>query len=983
MTDPDPRAAEELFTAVREAASPATWSRGVGLVRAEALSTEAADAGEVRVRVATRGGLVAPAVTLHLGDAPPDWECDCRSREDPCEHVAAAVIALRRSREAGRPLAESATTTGRLRYQLARRGRSLHLEREIVAGDAVHPVTSTLAALATGRVAGPAFAASDADLDAERALGPNWRGRVPPHAAARLLGALARGADVRLDSEPIEASGEPWLPAAELVEDRDGFLLRERRDPDVEVFDNGVVRVGGTLRPLGASGLLGREREDLRRGRRYSFDQAALLASEVLPSLRRCIPVDVHSARLPETTRTGVPRARVEVRREGDRLSALATLLYGDPPAARIDAGRLVPLGQGALPIRDEEAERRVVQQLRRELGLAPGHRVALAGEEAIALAERLRTWSGELRGDAHRAFVLAPALEPNLRIEGDRLQLDFACPADPDVPSAPRRVAASAVLRAWQEGASLVPLAGGGFAPLPGDWLERFGPALAELLAARGADGRVATYALPDLAHLCANLDQPPPPGLERLAPLLAGADGVPSAALPGDLRATLRHYQRRGVDWLAFLRDAGLGALLADDMGLGKTLQALCALRGRSLVVSPTSVLSNWESEARRFRPGLRCALYHGPGRALDPEADLTLTSYALLRGDAELLTAQDWDCVVLDEAQAIKNPESQVAQAAFALRARFRLALTGTPVENRLDELWSQLHFLNPGLLGGRRDFQERVARRVADGDAEAAARLRGRIRPFVLRRTKREVVPELPPRTEVVLRCELDETERSVYEAIRAATRRDVVERLRAGGSVLAALEALLRLRQAACHRGLVPGQQAADSSKLALLLERLEEAAADGHRSLVFSQWTALLDRIEPHLRERGIDFTRLDGSTRDRAGVVACFQDESGPPVLLVSLKAGGTGLNLTAADHVFLLDPWWNPAVEEQAADRAHRIGQERPVVVHRLVAKDTVEEGILALQESKRGLSEAALGDADGAAALGRDELLALLSA
>jgi SNF2 family DNA or RNA helicase len=281
----------------------------------------------------------------------------------------------------------------------------------------------------------------------------------------------------------------------------------------------------------------------------------------------------------------------------------------------------------------------------------------------------------------------------------------------------------------------------------------------------------------------------------------------------------------------------------------------------------------------------------------------------------------------------------------------------------------------------VLGRLRSFQERWARPIDAGVPGVAAGLRAKIRPFVLRRMKKDVAPELPPRADAVLYCELEESERNVYEAVRAAARKDVVARLAEGSSVLAALEALLRLRQAACHPALIPGQTALTSSKIERLIESLEDAAADGHKALVFSQWTSLLDLVEPHLKTAGIAFTRLDGSTRDRGAVVADFQREEGPPVMLISLKAGGTGLNLTAADHVFLLDPWWNPAVEDQAEGRAHRIGQERPVMVYRLVAKDTVEEGILALQQRKRNLAEAALGEADQAGGITRDDLLALL--
>ena len=453
-----------------------------------------------------------------------------------------------------------------------------------------------------------------------------------------------------------------------------------------------------------------------------------------------------------------------------------------------------------------------------------------------------------------------------------------------------------------------------------------------------------------------------------------------IPEAALPDDLTATLRAYQRRGVDWLSLLRDARMGAVLADDMGLGKTLQTICALRERCLVVCPRSVIDNWEAELRRFRPSLRVWTYHGAGRRLDAQADVTLTTYAVLRLDVETLSRERWSTVVLDEAQAIKNPDSQVARAAYELRGESHIALSGTPIENRLDELWSLFHFTNRGLLGGRGDFELRYTKPIADGDGDALARLRQRVAPFLLRRLKRDVAPELPPRTEVVLRVELDEGERAVYDAVRAATRDEVLEVLRGGGNTLAALEALLRLRQAACHAGLVPGQRAERSSKVECLVDALETAALEGHRALVFSQWTSLLDRVEPALTAAGLRFTRLDGSTRDRGGVVEAFQREDGPPVMLVSLKAGGTGLNLTAADHVFMLDPWWNPAVEDQAADRAHRIGQRRAVTVHRLVARDTVEERILQLQTKKRALAESALDGADPSAGLTRDDLAAL---
>ena len=408
---------------------------------------------------------------------------------------------------------------------------------------------------------------------------------------------------------------------------------------------------------------------------------------------------------------------------------------------------------------------------------------------------------------------------------------------------------------------------------------------------------------------------------------------------------------------------------------------MQALCAVAGRTLVVCPRSVIHNWAKEIERFRPDLAQNLYHGPGRAVS-DADVTLTTYATLRNDIDILADIEWDGVIIDEAQAIKNPDSQVARAVYRLRADFRLSLSGTPIENRLDELWSQMHFTNPGLFGGRRDFADRYEKPILDGDATVTKRLQDRLRPFLLRRRKKEVASDLPPRTEAVLYCELDDRERDVYDAVRLASRADVVKKIEKGASALAVLEALLRMRQAACHPALLPGRQAPTSSKIEALCAALEDAVADGHKALVFSQWTGLLDLVEPHLRSRSIADVRLDGRTRDRAAVVETFQDEAGPPVFLISLTAGGTGLNLTAADHVFLLDPWWNPAVEEQAADRAHRIGQDRPVLVYRLVTKDTVEERVLDLQARKRALAEQALdGPTSEKTLISSEEILALL--
>jgi superfamily II DNA or RNA helicase len=975
-----------MLDVVRKACLPAIWSQGAKLARESAVQATPT-ANEYRVRAP--GLAVAPTVTLYSDDE--EWSCDCGSKVDPCAHVAAAAIAAAQGSVAsgapsgGESASPSTGAGARVGYRLAVRDRRLALTRSLVHADGKEErLVGSLATLVARAKLPPGLAPTHDDMRLDRIFGDTTKDAVPLARMSDVLEALATASDVTLDGTSVKTSSEPVKPRG-VVEDADGggFVVRVERDPDVTaVVAMGVVRVGEILRPVGEPELSGEWLEHLPLVRRVA--NLSELAAKIVPELEKKIEVDVRTARLPRTDKRARPRIDLDLSHQGHALSVLPILVYGDPPIARLDGDSLVVLRGSVVPERKREQERELLAKLRDRLNLVPGRRIDFDGAEAIAFAAKLRGWQSTEGGGA--ALGEARRLVPRVTVEGDRFDVVFEAEnesgADRANGGAPPTADPASVLRAFRDGLDLVPTSDGGWAPVPREWLAQHGSRIADLLAARDREKRLATAALPELGALCRALELPPPVGLDRLAPLLAGGGAIPAAKLPGDLEATLREYQREGIDWLSFLRDAALGGILADDMGLGKTLQTIAALRGRTLVVCPKSVVYNWADEIARFRPGLRASIYHGQRRELDRKADVTLTTYAVLRLDIEALEKEQFDVVVLDEAQAIKNETSQTARAAFRLRGAFRVALSGTPVENRLEELWSLMFFANPGLLGGRSDFHDRIAGPIAAGEAGAAERLRTKIRPFVLRRLKRDVLRELPPRTDVLLHVELDEKERAIYDAVRAATKKEIVERVAAGsGGVLAALEALLRLRQAACHAALVPGQQAENSSKVERLLEALEEAAADGHKALVFSQWTSLLDLIEPHLRAAGVAFTRLDGSTRDRAAVVAEFQNESGPPVMLVSLKAGGTGLNLTAADHVFLLDPWWNPAVEDQAADRAHRIGQERPVMVYRLVAKETVEERILALKEKKRALADAALGGAETGASITKDDLLALL--
>ena len=514
---------------------------------------------------------------------------------------------------------------------------------------------------------------------------------------------------------------------------------------------------------------------------------------------------------------------------------------------------------------------------------------------------------------------------------------------------------------------------------------------------------GQVRIHAL-DAVALSAveELGMETPPALIELREKMRDFSGIEEIPAPQGLHATMREYQITGFRWMQFLARHGLHGILADDMGLGKTMQTLSHLlaekeSGRSkglpsLVVAPTSVVSNWRAEAIKFAPSLRLLVLNGSDRIKYfrsmPYADVVLTSYALLHRDIEKLKAQPFHLVILDEAQYIKNPRAQVAQAACKLQAQHRLCLSGTPVENHLGELWSLMRFLMPGFLGNEKSFNSRFRKAIEkQGDETRFEALKRRVAPLILRRTKDQVAKELPPKTILVHLIELSTPQKDLYETIRATMDKRVRDAIASRGieqSQILFLDALLKLRQLCCHPSLLPSEfshNINESAKLRFLTELLSTLLEEGRRILLFSQFTSMLAIIERHLQEQGIPYLILTGSSKDRGALVEQFQ--SGKiPLFLISLKAGGTGLNLTAADTVIHYDPWWNPAAEAQATDRAYRIGQDKPVFVHKLLCENTVEQRIHLLQQEKAELANALLAQADRSARLDPATLRHLLA-
>jgi len=637
----------------------------------------------------------------------------------------------------------------------------------------------------------------------------------------------------------------------------------------------------------------------------------------------------------------------------------------------------IVQREQGRCIVRDRQTERRFWKQLeeggfRRLLDRRRGaHDVEISVRELGPAVRRLMElqWKVQAEGKDVRQ---AGQIQFRVNTSIDWFELNASVDFDG------QKVALPELLAALSRGETTIVLGDGSLGVLPEEWLEQYG-----LLTGLGApEGEALRFNTTQAglidALLGAQEDVEYDEQFIALRDRIKSFTGVTEAKEPEGFHGDLRQYQREGLGWLQFLQEFNFGGCLADDMGLGKTVQLLALLLERknqnpdphrpSMVVVPKSLMFNWLEEAERFAPALRTLEYVGIDRAqLRDEfhrVDLIVTTYGTLRRDILQMKDIAFDYVVLDEAQTIKNAASQIARASRLVQARFRVALSGTPIENHLGDLWSIFEFLNPGMLGRSSLFRIYAA----DSQNPQSRQLLGSgLKPFILRRTKQQVANDLPEKVEQTVHCRMGKQQQKLYDEMRQHYRDSLLGMVRDQGvakSQMHVLEALLRLRQAACHPGLLDPERIDESSaKLDVLLAQLDEIIDEGHKALVFSQFTSLLAIVRKHLDKRGVTYEYLDGQTRTRKTHVDRFQNDPDCPVFLISLKAGGLGLNLTAAEYVFLLDPWWNPAVEAQAIDRAHRVGQTKRVFAYRLICAGTVEEKIAELQKQKRDLADAIL--------------------
>jgi SNF2 family DNA or RNA helicase len=529
----------------------------------------------------------------------------------------------------------------------------------------------------------------------------------------------------------------------------------------------------------------------------------------------------------------------------------------------------------------------------------------------------------------------------------------------------------------------------------IPDEWFTHYSELFSFIEKQNGADVRLKKHHLSLVNEMqSGNLAKV---SMSRKLQQLRSFDEIEEYTMPEGFKGELRPYQKAGYNWLRFLNQYKFGGCLADDMGLGKTIQTLALLQslkenegGTSLLIMPTSLVYNWMLEAKKFTPKLKIHAYVGTNRNKNKELfgnyDLILTSYGITRIDKDLFKEFYFNYIILDESQAIKNPSSNIFQSVKELQSSFKLTLTGTPLENSSMDIWSQMTFINPGLLGGQKFFKDEFLNPIEKNHDEVKThKLYTIIKPFILRRHKSQVAKELPPKTENVKFCDMTEEQEKQYEEAKSYYRNQILTQFDeqgSGKSQIVLLQGLTRLRQLANHPLMVDESYGGDSGKMESLSHMIESAVLEGHKILIFSQFVKHLSIVRKHLDKYHISYAYLDGTTKDRQGQVDLFQKNEDIKIFLISLKAGGTGLNLTAADYVFLLDPWWNPAVESQAIDRAHRIGQTQNVMIYRFITRNTVEEKIMKLQSKKKKLAEELITTEEGMMkSLSRDDIANLL--
>jgi hypothetical protein len=1041
---------QKLFDELKSLASQAVWSKGIEISRSSDLH-KGAVFNSIEKCILIKSHFDKKLYNVLLNFEEQFWQCDCHEDNDPCTHVTAAIIAIKNGLQFLQTNNESQNSlsstyfkpegieAGYVHYDLFSEGLELRVKRYIVQHDKKEvlnfsllkffdPSTSLIRTLKDNQqhpLALPEVSREDLQIELLLQSTKPYSQKT----SKELLSKLSSCHHVSYLEKKVDVSREIKELELQVVDDEDRALVLVPyfHEPFQAFFLDGAVLINDILYPVYSGAL---QKDDLHflfvRKKKYSISEYTHFLSEVLPRVKQSIEVHVLASRFPKVCEGDIPRLIVDTARSGTPAAIKMTpkIVYGDPPYAEITQQGVHVYERDRIPLRDHQKEAALVADFQDQFGIPIDMVSTVSVGDFLKLGQKLRARKYSIRGDFKEFSEEIKKFEPRLFLEGNSVSFSFHNEGESfeeNPARVPQHFDGLSLYDMWRSGDSYI-YTDDGFVKLPEEWFEIYGERIRALFALQKQhSGILPSHALYDLHTLYED-------GIfdisEKKEKITSSGSGASLASIilrmkeykeraehnciPADVTATLRAYQKYGISWMRFHKETGLGCILADDMGLGKTLQSICCIEGKTLIVAPTSVVYTWEAELKKFRPNLTVCLYYGAKRTFQNDTDVIITSYPLLRLEKEAFLDAAWDTVILDESQTIKNPESQIAKICFALQSKFRLSLSGTPIENSLQDLWSQFNFINPGFLSKRKDFEAYYTKPITDGDAQRSEVLRKRVQPFILRRTKEEVLDDLPHKTEVKLYSEFNEDERTLYESLYLATKAEVQNQLKLN-NVIGALESLLRLRQVCCHADLVntayfknkddcskentlskveeshvddSSSDSFQSSKVTLLLDLLRESLINNHKCLVFSQWTSFLDIIETSLHSFEDQYTRLDGNTKNRDEVIKTFQTNPAVKIMLLSLKAGGVGLTLTAADHIYITDPWWNPAVEEQAAARAHRIGQKNPVFVHRLICKGSIEEAIIKLQEKKSAIAASVFQNAssDIEAKFSKEDILSL---
>lgn len=916
----------ELLQEMKEASEKKVWFRGMELSRQDSIFAKS-QSGSRRyfiVHEPSKRG----KYEVYLDPVDFDWGCSCAEPDSPCSHAVAAVLALHAEKE-GKLIPGLGHDSWSICYQLVEDGRVLLLRRQLQKGQQIIPFFGSV--LEQKDQQDPSkpldVIVSNFDLEFDAYL----KKKTHQMGGGGIDVALQTGDLSYLKNLSLSYHGKPVFVGEKhrgyrllIAKQNSGVVLTIESELGI-FYGDLFLSANQELHPAVELPFSSSETQSLLKGRYLGLRETIEFYSKSFAKIRSTMEVANQGYEAEKMPSSIV----IDSWEDRGRLCLRYHLAYGEPVCAFVSTSGLEVISNEKdmiIPIRSKEIEEKALYDFERKTGLTLMKVYEFPPPEAFELAKKMLRSDFIHIGTSLEKFADVTEEVPTLSVQDGVFLIQTT-----------KGLLGHSALKEAKSNDGVCQLSDGSWIKIPRHWLAGEGSAIVEILSITGAKASKAA-----MIALKACLEERE--SHKALASLTEDWN-LSFPLKPSPIQ--LRPYQESGAKWLAKLQQLGLGGILADDMGLGKTYQTLASLETPALIVVPTSLMGNWQSEVLKARPELRSCLYHGKDRLIPSHFDIIITTYGILRTDFGILEPFVFQSIVLDEAQQIKNPHSKTARAVYGLNSKSRIALSGTPVENSLNDLWSIMNFCMPGLLGSFENFKS------VHSTPESLLRLKKMVSPFLLRRMKNEVAKDLPEKVDQIIRCTMDSDQKDFYRSLLRKVQSEVKDKT----DSMAILTGLLRLRQAACDPFLVDSSQDVSSAKLEYLFSAIDELVRSNQSALVFSQWTSLLDRVELGLRERSILWSRIDGATSDRDSAVKLFM-EGEVPIMLISMKAGGTGLNLTKADHVFILDPWWNPAAEEQAISRAHRIGRTENVMIHRLVTEDTVEEKIMELKAEKMNL-------------------------